>query len=46
VPTLGLLVIFYIGTLLPKRPYVYNSMLRFYYTKIRYLNSYMLSFSS
>jgi hypothetical protein len=39
VPTLGLLVILYIGALLPKQPYVYNSILCFYYIKIRYLNS-------
>jgi hypothetical protein len=30
-PTLGLLVILYIGTLLPKQLYIYNSILRFYY---------------
>jgi hypothetical protein len=31
VRTLGLLVILYIGTLLPKQPYIYNFVLRFYY---------------
>src|SRR6266403_5093916 len=43
VPTLGLLVAFYKGILFPKQLYIYNSIFLFYYIKIYYLNSSILS---
>src|SRR6266481_3094359 len=43
VPTLGLLVILYIGALSLIRPNIFNSILCFYYIKIYYLNSSILS---
>jgi hypothetical protein len=44
-PTLALLVTYYIETLFPKQSYIFNSILRFCYIKIYYLNSSLLSFS-
>src|SRR5712675_506053 len=46
IPTLGLLVTFRIGILVPKQLYIYNSISLFYYIKIYYLNSSILSLGS
>jgi len=45
IPTFSLLITLYIGTLSLKQLYISNLVLYFYYIKIYYLNSFILSFS-